>query len=144
MAAITMNEFSTNAQNRLVDHDSSDSERTWAMLMHLSLLGNFVAPVIIFVVPLIMWLTRRDQSPFIDDHGKETVNFHITLAIYALVLPVIGAIIGAMLCGVGLLVTIPVALLLPYVLGLVGMIQASMAAKRGEYYRYPMSLRLIH
>lgn len=139
-----MNEFSTDAQNRLVDHDASESERNWAMWMHLSLLGNFVAPVIIFVVPLLMWLTRRDNSPFIDDHGKETLNFHITLAIYALALPFVGAIIGALLCGVGLIVTIPVALLLPYVLGLVGVIQASTAAKRGEYYRYPMTLRLIH
>lgn len=139
-----MNEFSTNAQNRLVDHEATESERSWAMWMHLSLLGHLVAPVIIFIAPLVMWLTRRDDSPFIDDHGRETVNFHITLAIYMVALPVIGAVIGAALCGVGLIVTIPVAIALPYVLGVIGMIQAASAANRGEYYRYPMTLRLLH
>ena len=49
-----------------------------------------------------------------------------------------------LLCGVGMVVTVPAALLLPYVLGIVGMIQAARAAHRGEYYRYPMSLRLVH
>lgn len=139
-----MNEFSTNAQDRLVDHEATDSERNIAMWMHLSLLGNLFAPVVIFVVPLVLWLTRREDSPFIDDHGKETLNFHITLLLYVLALPVVGAIVGALLCGVGLIVTIPVSIALPYVLGVIGMIMAAKAAHRGEYYRYPMSIRFIH
>ncbi len=138
-----MDEFATNAQDRLVDHDSTHSERQYAMWMHLSLLGNLFAPVVIFVLPLVMWLTKKDESPFIDDHGRETVNFHITLGIYALLLPILGAIVGVLLCGVGVIVTVPVALVLPYVLGLIGMIAASKAANRGEYYRYPMTIRFL-
>ncbi len=139
-----MNEFSTNAQNRLVDHDATESERQLAMWMHLSLLGHLVLPVLIIIAPLVLWLTKRDDSPFVDDHGKETLNFHITLFIYWLLLPLVGALVGVLLCGVGALVTVPAALALPYVLGIIGMIAAARAAHRGEYYRYPMTLRFIH
>lgn len=139
-----MNEFSTNAQNRLVDHDATESERQLAMWMHLSLLGHLVLPLLIIILPLVLWLTRRDDSPFIDDHGKETLNFHITLILYALFLPILGALVGVLLCGVGMVVTIPASIALPYVLGVIGMIAAAKAAHRGEYYRYPMTLRFLH
>jgi uncharacterized Tic20 family protein len=135
MAAITMNEFSTNAQNRLVDLDASASERNWSMWMHLSLLAYPVTMGLVFVAPLVMWLTRKDDSPFIDDHGKETINFHVSLFLYSLIFTGL----GFLTCGVawGLIPGI-------YILGIVGMILAAKAAHRGEYYRYPMSLRLIH
>lgn len=139
-----MHEFSTNAQDRLVDHEADHSERQYAMWLHLSLLGHLIAPVVMFIVPLVLWLTRKDDSPFVDDHGKETLNFHITLAIYALLLPAVGAIVGLLLCGVGMVFTIPAAIALPYVLGIIGMIAASRAAARGEYYRYPMTIRFLH
>jgi uncharacterized Tic20 family protein len=133
--ATTMSEFSTNAQNRLVDHNATPLERSYSTWMHLSLLGNLFAPIVIFVVPLAMWLTRREDSPFIDDHGKETVNFHISLAIYMLAsIP-----LSVVTCGLAMLL-VPAA----YILGIVGMIQAARAAHRGEYYRYPMTLRLVH
>ncbi|MDQ7014348.1 MAG: DUF4870 domain-containing protein [Planctomycetota bacterium] len=130
-----MNEFSTNAQNRLVDHDASDSERQLAMWMHLSLLGHLFAPLVIFVVPLVLWLVQKDDSPFVDDHGKETLNFHLTLFFYSFLL---GAL-GFVTCGVAWA-------LIPgiYVLGIVGMVLASKAAHRGEYYRYPMTIRFLH
>ncbi|MCC7388865.1 MAG: DUF4870 domain-containing protein [Phycisphaerales bacterium] len=135
MFASTMDEFSTNAQNRLVDHDASPSERQFAMWMHLALLGNLVAPIVILIAPLAMWMTRKEDSPFLDDHGREAVNFQISLLIYMLALV---PLIAILTCGVG-------ALLIPgvYVLGLIGMIMAAKAASRGEFYRYPMSIRFL-
>lgn len=143
MFASTMDEFSTNAQNRLVDHDATESERQYAMWMHLSLLGAIVVPLVILIVPLVMWLTRKDDSPYIDDHGREAVNFQISLAIYAVVLPILAVPIGLLLCGVGVVATVPAAAFLPYVLGAIGMIGAAKAASRGEFYRYPMSVRFL-
>jgi uncharacterized Tic20 family protein len=130
-----MNEFDTNAQDRLVDHDATESERQYAMWMHLSLLGNLVAPLVIIIVPLVMWMTKKDESPFIDDHGRETLNFHISLFLYMLA---IVPLLLILTCGVG-------AILFPgiYVLGIVGMCSASKAASRGEFYRYPMSMRFL-
>lgn len=86
------------------------------------------------VVPaLVMWLIKRHESPFIDDHGKEAVNFQISLLIYS----VIGGLLVPF-CFVG----VPV-LIATYVLGIAGMIMAALAANRGEYFRYPATIRLI-
>lgn len=131
-----MNEFSTNAQNRLVDHDASESERQIAMWMHLSLLGHLVAPIIIIILPLILWLTRKDDSPFVDDHGKETLNFHITLFCYMVA---IVPLLAVLTCGVGFVLFPGI-----YVLGIIGMICGAKAAHRGEFYRYPMTFRFLH
>ena len=135
MFANTMNEFSTNEQNRLVDHEADAGERQFAMWMHLSLLGNIVAPLVIIIVPLVMWQVRKADSPFLDDHGRETVNFHISLYLYMLaIIPVL----IMLTCGVGV-VLIPGI----YILGVIGMIAAARAASRGEYYRYPMTIRFL-
>ena len=138
-----MSDFDTRAQQRIVDHDATPAERTYAMWMHLSLLGFFIAPFVIIILPIILWLMKKDKSPFIDDHGKETINFHITLILYSLLLWIPATIVGLMLCGVGIVVTVPAAVLLPWVLGAIGVVQASIAAKHGEYYRYPMTMRFI-
>jgi uncharacterized Tic20 family protein len=113
----------------LSDPQSAEWERLYAIFLHLSLLTH----IPIFVA-LVMWLIRRDRSPFIDDHGREAVNFQISLAIYYLI-----GIATTALCGVG------VALIVgAYVLGVVGMILAAVAAGKGRYFRYPACIRLIH
>lgn len=115
---------------RVIDPDASPAERTYATFTHLTLL---LAHAAIPVVPaLIMWLIKRKDSPFLDDHGKEAVNFQISLVIYI----VLSAILSVILVGF-------VLMALVYVLGIVGMIMGAVAANRGEYFRYPMCLRLI-
>src|SRR5215204_5437814 len=63
---------------------ATDAEvRNWAMLCHLSsLAGYFLAGVVIWTAPLILWLLKRNDHPFIDEHGKESLNFQITVTIY--------------------------------------------------------------
>lgn len=130
-------------KGRLIDPDATSDERTYALLAHLSLLGHVVVPYFAIAVPIVMYLAKKGQSPFIDDHAKEAMNFQITLVIYTLVLPAIAGLIGLLTCGVGLILLVP-AIIGPYVLGLIGMIMASTAANRGEFFRYPMNFRLIH
>jgi uncharacterized Tic20 family protein len=79
-----------------------------------------------------MWLIKKDTSPFLDDHGRESVNFQISLLIYM----ILGGVLT--LCGVGFIIMVAVP-----VLGLVGSIMAAVAANRGEYFRYPATIRLI-
>jgi len=67
---------------------SPQDERMWAALCHISafaglLGGGFVT----FVGPLVVWILKKDQSPLVDDQGKESVNFQITVLIYGLILP---------------------------------------------------------
>jgi uncharacterized protein len=100
--------------------------RTFAMLCHLSAL--FIG----FLGPLIFWLIKRDENAFVDDQGKEALNFHITVAIASVVTFVLCFVI------IGFLL-IPVVAVGTLVLT----IMASVKANEGVRYRYPLCLRLI-
>ncbi len=115
---------------RVTDPDATADERTYATFIHLTiLLFHFVIPII---PALIMWQIKKARSPFLDDHGKEAVNFQISLLIYF----VVSAVLSAVLIGIPMMIGV-------YVLGIVGMIMGAVAANRGEYFRYPMCMRLI-
>lgn len=119
---------------RLRDPEATKNERTYAVFLHLSLILSFAIPIV--VPALIMWVIRREESPFLDDHGREVVNFQISLFIYYAAAAILAATV------IGLVVAIP-AMPLIYLLGLIGMVRGMSAAGRGEFYRAPMTLRLI-
>ena len=79
-----------------------------------------------------MWQIKKNDMPFVDDQGKEAVNFQITVAIAVLVCVVLMFVLIGML-------------LLPIVgiAALVFTIIAGVKANNGEAYRYPMTIRLI-
>jgi len=108
-------------------------ENTMAMLCHLLALAGFVIPVGNIIGPLVVWLVKRHDSKFVDFHGKESLNFQISVTIYAIV----GAILT--LIFIGILVLIAVG-----ILSLVTIILASIKANEGKEYRYPLSIRFIH
>lgn len=111
---------------------SQPDERMWAMLTHLSALPSSFVLIGAIVAPLIIWQIQKEKSAFIDYHGKEAVNFNITMAIAA---------------GVSfLLFLLLIGLVLIWVVGAVWLIFtiiAAIKANNGEYYRYPLSIRLI-
>ncbi len=127
-----------NERGRAYDPDVSADERSYALFMHLSLLGHIVLSLIAILVPIIMWQIKKDESPFLDDHGREAVNFQISLILWSILFTVVSIPIGLLTCGVGFVIA-----LVPLVLGIVGMIQAAKAANRGEFYRYPMTMRFF-
>ena len=99
------------------------------------LLGIFTG----FLGPLILWLVKKDSSPFVDHHGKEAVNFQLSLFIITLCVSVVA--VGLMIVWIGFLL-LPLLLLIP-LLALIFKILACASANRGEWHRYPMCLRLI-
>ncbi len=107
-------------------------ERTWGMLAHLSALAGLVVPLGNVIGPLIVWLARRERSPFVAGQAREALNFNITVAF------------GAVVCYglTWLLVGIPlfVALAL-YWLGMT--IVAAIKASEGVRYRHPVAMRLV-
>lgn len=121
----------------------SAEERQWAMFAHLSaliggLLSSTLGGLAVFVGPLVIWLLKKDTMPFVDDQGKEALNFNITVAIAALVLVALSVIT----IGIGLVVTIPLFVVLG-IAWLVCTIVAAIRANEGKAYRYPYALRLI-
>ena len=127
----------------LVDAPPAD-QRQWAMLAHLSALlgailtGTFGHGWGCFIGPLIIWLVKKDTMPFVNDQGKEALNFNITVAIASLIL----LLLSIMKLGVGLIIAIPLWIILG-IAWLVFTIIAAIKANEGVHYRYPFTLRLI-
>ena len=111
----------------------TSTPRSWSVLCHASaLLGFFVPFGGHILAPLIVWLVKRGDSTEVDEHGKESLNFQISMLIYN--------IIAGVLC----LVLIGFVLLpILHVLNVVFVIIASLRASEGQLYRYPLTIRLI-
>ncbi|MGW6494512.1 DUF4870 domain-containing protein [Nonomuraea angiospora] len=101
-------------------------DTTMAMLSHV--LGLVVS----WVGPLLIYLMKKDESPYVRDQAAEALNFQITM------------FIGYVISGILTIIFIGL-LLLPaiWILSLIFHIQAAMAASKGEPYRYPFAVRLI-
>ncbi len=99
------------------------------MLAHLAgLLGFLLAPGVGNVIgPLVVWLLKRDAGEFVDDQGREALNFQLTMLLYGL--------ISSLLCLIG----IPFVLVV-YVCGLVFSIIGAVKSSEGMRYRYPSLL----
>ena len=112
---------------------SSRDVRTWNVLCHATALAGFFVPWAGHIVgPLIVWLAKRSDSPEIDENGKESLNFQISMLIYN----VIAAVLCLVLIGFILLAIL-------HILNLVLVIIASVQTSEGKSYRYPMTIRLI-
>jgi len=107
-------------------------ERTWGMLCHLSALAMFIIPFGNIIGPLVIWLIKKDESSFVDDQGKESLNFQISITIYCL----ISAILILVIIGIFLLIGLGI-------LTIVLIIVASVKSNSGEKFRYPLTIRLI-
>ncbi|HET7396158.1 MAG TPA: DUF4870 domain-containing protein [Gammaproteobacteria bacterium] len=112
---------------------ATEAERNWGMAAHLSALAGFVIPFGSIIGPLVVWLVKKDEIPFVNSQGKEALNFQITIAI------------GAMICFVLMLIIIGFFLLWALVVfDLVFIVIAAVQASKGVDYRYPYALRLIN
>jgi uncharacterized Tic20 family protein len=110
------------------------------VLCHASSFLGFFVPVVGHVLgPLIVWLLKRDESAEVNEHGKESLNFQISMFIYTSVLGVVTAILLLVLIGFLLL---PLFAIL-FVADVVLVIIASLKASEGQLYRYPLTIRLI-
>lgn len=111
----------------------SPDDKSLAMLCHL--LAIFTG----FLGPLIVWLVKKDSSAFVGHHGREALNFQITLLLAMICLG--SATFALMFVLVGF-VLIPVLMVVP-ILALVAEIMAAVAAQNGEWFRYPCCIRMV-
>jgi uncharacterized protein len=115
--------------------------RNWGLAAHLSAyLGAWVA--LAFLGPLVIWLIKRDDHPFIEHHAKEALNFNISFLLYGIIAGVIAIPVGLLTLGIGL-IPIAIAGLALVVVWLVFPILAAIKAANGEGYRYPLTIRFI-
>lgn len=121
-----------------VIHTESSSEvskdsKNLGMLCHLLSFSAFFTGLGAILGPLILWLIKKDQDAFVDEHGKEAVNFNITILICAVISAILIPVFG-----LGILL-----LLATSIFWFVMTIIASLKASKGESYKYPICIRLI-
>jgi uncharacterized protein len=107
-------------------------ERTWAMFCHLGAFAGYMIPFGHIIAPLIIWQMKRKESAFVEENGKEALNFQLTLTIYA----IIATLLALIFIGFFLLAIIGV-------FGVVMIVVAALKANNGESFRYPATMRFI-
>lgn len=112
-----------------------NQEKNLALLAHLlGCLGVVAGSILGFAGPLVIWLTQKDKSAFVEEQAREALNFQIAL----LILMAICTLLVAATCGVLFpLIFIPMAL--QVIFGII----ATVSVAGGRAYRYPFNLRLI-
>jgi uncharacterized Tic20 family protein len=111
---------------------TESEEKTFGMLCHLAALAGFLIPMGHIIGPLVIWLIKKPESAFVDDQGKESLNFQITMTIFA----IISCILMFVLIGFVLIIAVGIFLLVMVII-------ASVKANQGIKYRYPINIRII-
>lgn len=110
----------------------SESERNWAMLCHLSSFAGYFFPFGGILGPLICWLSKKDESQWVNFNGKQALNFQLSILLYmVLAIPLIFIIVG-----------IPILVFLGF-LEVICVVIASVKASKGEEFRYPLNIPFI-
>lgn len=142
---------------------NKNNENTNAFLIHISAFSGYIIPFGSIIVPLVLWQTMKDRSRFLDEQGKEAVNFNISYALYIFILGLsilpfaFGSFIRHMrrfndfsfdfnfydgsglfgFLGMGALITLIGLLKIALI------IIAALKSKEGENYRYPFTIKFI-
>ena len=110
----------------------SEDERLWGLAAHFSLLAGYVVPFGGFVLPIAIWLFKKDQLPAVDTHGRNAINWLISSILYGILcVPLVFVLIG-----------IPLVVILG-ILCIVFPVVAGLKAHAGETWRYPMAIRFL-
>lgn len=110
----------------------TQSERDWAMFCHLAAFAGFFFPFGGILGPLICWISRKDESGWVDFNGKASMNFQLSLLLYTvLAIPLCFIVVG-----------IPILVFI-FILKIVCIILASIRAAKGDVFKYPLSIPFI-
>lgn len=140
--------------------EPANEARSWAVACHLSALAGMWIPVGHLLGPLVVWLIKRNDDPFIDEQGKEAVNFQLSATLYGIALVALlilaiapmgiaDVVVGPMngggprMLAFLFMVLVGLAAAIASLGWLVLVITAAIRASRGEGYRYPLTLRLV-
>ena len=110
----------------------SDSEKNWAMACHLSAFAGFFFPFGGIIGPLICWLSKKDDSQWVDQNGKASLNFQLSMLLYM--------VLAAPLCII--IIGIPIVIFL-VLLKIICVIIGSVKGAKGEEFRYPLAIPFI-
>ncbi len=130
-----------------------DSNRSWAIGCHLSPMLAFVGlPLAHLLGPLVIWLLKKHESAYLDEQGREALNFHLSVTVYFLGLIFLGVLPGALVLSMGrVLAPLGIAwialsvfgILMLLILDFVMIIVAAVKTSEGTRFRYPLTIRFV-
>lgn len=123
-----------------MDDQISKNERIWGMLCHLLTLPAAIVPFGNIIAPLLIWISKRKKSSFVEHHGKESINFQITFTLIWIVAPIVAFLIAVneVMLFAGCIILVFLALFY-----LMQIINSCCLANKGIENKYPFTLRLI-
>lgn len=127
-----LNNYSENDPNANQPLSISKDARMWAMFAHISAIAGFIFPFGNIIGPLLIWILKKEEFPFVDDQGKEALNFQISITAYVL----ISIILVFVIIGIPLIIVVGLFALIMSVI-------AAINAYDGNAYRYPLTFRVI-
>ncbi|CAB0151074.1 hypothetical protein PSI9734_01489 [Pseudidiomarina piscicola] len=119
-------------QETTVISGPSKEDRTYAMLLHLSQFAGYLIPFAGLIVPLVMWLLKKDENPYIDAQGKVVFNWIISAFIWG----VICVILSFIVIGIFLLIALGIC---HVVFAIIGAIRAN----DGVIQDYPLTIKFF-
>ncbi|MFO7719415.1 MAG: DUF4870 domain-containing protein [Gillisia sp.] len=151
-----------------MNSQSTNPDKTIAAIIHVAAFSKYIIPLGNFILPLILW-TAKKNDPFVDEHGKQALNFQISIFLYFILLVCLG-IAGIVFLGVTFTFQEPfifskdfigigdlgkvlpllffigfigILLLALFILEIVCVITATVKASEGHLYKYPLSINFI-
>ena len=107
-------------------------ERQWALICHLSALSGYIIPFGHLIVPIVIWSMKKDEMPMVDEHGKEVINFQISMTIWF----ILSAFLAFLLIGIPLLIVLAILQVIFVIIG-------ALKADNGQLYKYPLTIQFI-
>jgi uncharacterized Tic20 family protein len=120
----------------------NQNDKNYSTIIQLSTFAGFVFPFGNVIAPLILWMAKKNESAFVDAHGKSAVNFQMSLLLYSILLAILIIPITIFTLGLGLIFVL-IAIIPVFILNIILIISASISASKGEYYEYPFSIQFI-
>jgi uncharacterized Tic20 family protein len=118
------------------------NDKNYSAITHLSGFSGWFFPFGSVLVPLVLWSAKKEESSYIDHHGKSAVNFQLSWLLYGLLLALLFVPITLLTLGLGLIAII-LGLIPAIILKIALTIQASIKANNGEPYDYPFTIAFI-
>ncbi|MDO9595593.1 MAG: DUF4870 domain-containing protein [Lutibacter sp.] len=120
----------------------TQNDKNYSSITHLSSFAGWIFPFGNVIAPLVLWIAKKNESAYIDNHGKAVVNFQLSLMLYSFLLALLIIPITIFTLGLGLIAVI-LGIIPVIILIIVSVISASIKATHGEYYQYPFTIEFI-
>jgi len=120
----------------------TQNDKNYSSITHLSGFAGWFFPFGNIIAPLILWSAKKNDSAFIDAHGKAAVNFQLSILLYCILLAILFVPIAIFTLGLGV-IAIVIGIIPAIILKFILIISASIKANNGEHYNYPFTIEFI-